>query len=186
MFNQVQLIGNVGRDPEMKYMPNGDAVVNIAVATSEKWKDKNTGEQKEHTEWHRVNAFGKLAEIIGQYVKKGSKVFIQGKLKTRKYTDKDGIEKYVTEIQADTLKMLDGKPAEGGQGAPAQRPAAAPAQRPQQGGAQRPAPNFSDMDDDIPFAFDSTLLSSHTTSSQLMRAKHGRGLNLARENAVEF
>lgn len=180
-LNKVNLIGNLGRDPETKYLPSGDALTNITVATSEKWKDKN-GEQKEETEWHRVTFFGKLAEIVAKYCVKGTQVYIEGRLKTRKY-QKDGMDHYATEIVADTLKMLSGKP-EGAGGAPAQRPAAAPAARPAAGGGK--APNFSDMDDDIPFAFDNTLLSVHRTSSQFLRAKHGRRLRLGLENHAEF
>ena len=156
--NKVIIVGNLGRDPETRYMPSGDAMTNIAVATTDKWKDKATGEQKEATEWHRVAFFGKLAEIAGQYLKKGSQVYIEGKLRTRKWTDKDGIEKYSTEIIADTMQMLGSRQGAGGGsaamddggygggyggGAPAQRaPASAPAKRPQ---------NIDDMDDDIPF-----------------------------------
>ena len=104
--NKVIVVGNLGRDPETRYMPSGDAMTNIAVATTDKWKDKTTGEQKEATEWHRIAFFGKLAEIAGQYLKKGSQVYIEGKLRTRKWTDKDGIEKYTTEILADSMQML--------------------------------------------------------------------------------
>lgn len=134
MLNQVQLIGRVGKDPEVRYLPNGDPVVNLSIATSEKWKDKATGETKEATEWHRINAFGKLAEIIGQYVKKGSLVFVQGKIMTRKWADQSGQEKYSTEIRIDTLKMLGDK-KEGGATQPSQQDAS---------GSQFP-------DDDIPF-----------------------------------
>ena len=159
--NKVIIVGNLGRDPEIRYMPSGDAIANIAVATSYKSKDKNTGEQKEHTEWHRISFFGRLAEIVGQYLKKGSSVYVEGRLQTRKYTDKDGVEKYATDIVAETMQMLGGRQGgdSGGQDdggddsaqdsrqAPRQAPPAAPAARP----APRPAPNFSDMDDDIPF-----------------------------------
>jgi single-strand DNA-binding protein len=159
--NKVIIVGNLGRDPEIRYMPSGDAIANIAVATSYKSKDKNTGEQKELTEWHRISFFGRLAEIVGQYLKKGSSVYVEGRLQTRKYTDKDGVEKYATDIIAETMQMLGGRQGMGGDGgmdeggydAPPQRQApqrqapAAPAARP----APKPAPNFSDMDDDIPF-----------------------------------
>ena len=115
-LNKVQIIGNCGDDPTIRYMPNGNAVANLTLATSEKWKDKNTGEPKEETEWHRIVAFGKLAEIIGEYVRKGSKLYIEGKLKTRKWTDQQGQEKYTTEIVVDGFSgqmiMLDSK--EGG------------------------------------------------------------------------
>ena len=163
--NKVIIVGNLGRDPEIRYMPSGDAIANIAVATSYKSKDKNTGEQKELTEWHRISFFGRLAEIVGQYLKKGSSVYVEGRLQTRKYTDKDGVEKYATEIVAENMQMLGGRQGMGGgddmdqsggyensapsrpqQQAPRQAPPA-PAARPQ----PKPAPNFSDMDDDIPF-----------------------------------
>lgn len=108
-INKVIIVGNLGRDPETRYAASGDAITNIAVATTDKWKDKASGEQKESTEWHRVAFFGKLAEIAGQYLKKGSQVYLEGKLKTRKWTDKDGVEKYTTEIVADTMQMLGNK-----------------------------------------------------------------------------
>lgn len=164
--NKVIIVGNLGRDPEIRYMPSGDAIANIAVATSYRSKDRNTGEQKELTEWHRISFFGRLAEIVGQYLKKGSSVYVEGRLQTRKYTDKDGIEKYATDIIAENMQMLGGRgDAGGGMGGgmgggddmgydapparPAPRPQAAPAPAPRP--APRPAPNFSDMDDDIPF-----------------------------------
>jgi single-strand DNA-binding protein len=162
--NKVILVGNLGRDPEVRYMPSGDAVANIAIATTDKWKDKQTGEQKEQTEWHRVSFFGKLAEIAGQYLVKGSQVYIEGKLQTRKYTDKDGVEKFATEIRADTMQMLGSRQGgEGGgqQGNAPRQQGNAPQQRPQSGGnaprqgnnQQRPQNNrgLEDMDDDIPF-----------------------------------
>ncbi|ADM26666.1 single strand DNA binding protein [Pseudoalteromonas phage HS1] len=112
-LNKVQIIGNAGQDPEIRYIPNGNAVANLTLATSEKWKDKSTGEPKEETEWHRIVVFGKLAEIIGEYVRKGSKLYIEGKLKTRKWTDQQGQEKYTTEIVVDGFSgqmiMLDSK-----------------------------------------------------------------------------
>ena len=115
-LNKVLIIGNLGRDPETRYMPSGDAMTTIAVATTESWKDKQTGEKKEATEWHRVTFFGKLAEIAGQYLKKGSQVYIEGSLRTRKYTDKDGVEKYATDIRADEMKMLGSRQGMGGGG----------------------------------------------------------------------
>ncbi len=158
--NKVIVVGNLGRDPETRYMPSGDAMTNIAVATTDKWKDKTTGEQKEATEWHRIAFFGKLAEIAGQYLKKGSQVYIEGKLRTRKWTDKDGIEKYTTEIIADSMQMLGSRQGMGGGGAPmdeggygggasASRAPASSASAPR--APARQAPNLSDMDDDIPF-----------------------------------
>ena len=165
--NKVIILGNLGRDPETRYMPSGDAMTTISIATTDSWKDKSSGEKKESTEWHRVTFFGKLAEIAGQYLKKGSSVYVEGSLRTRKYTDKDGIEKYATDIRADSMRMLGGRPgASGGMddggydggmqnSAPPQqqqRQSAPPAQsRPAQQQQSRPAPNFSDMDDDIPF-----------------------------------
>ncbi len=163
--NKVIIVGNLGRDPETRYLPSGDAVSNINVATTDRYKDKATGEMKEATEWHRISFFGKLAEIAGQYLKKGSQVYVEGSLRTRKYTDKDGIEKFATEIRGETMQMLGGRqgmggPADDGGGgggggyaprqAPAARPAEAPAQRP--AAAPKPAASsFDDMDDDIPF-----------------------------------
>ncbi|HZW12985.1 MAG TPA: single-stranded DNA-binding protein [Noviherbaspirillum sp.] len=162
--NKVIIVGNLGRDPETRYMPNGDAVTNIAVATTESWKDKNTGEKKELTEWHRITFYRKLAEIAGQYLKKGSQIYVEGRLQTRKWTDKDGVERYTTEIIADTMQMLGSRQGMGGGmggGAPMDDDygsAPAPRQNANAGGggaargaASRPAPNFSDMDDDIPF-----------------------------------
>lgn len=129
--NKVIIIGNLGADPEVRYMPQGGAVANMTVATSERYKEKNTNEPKEVTEWHRVVIYQRLAEIAGEYLRKGSKVYIEGKLKTRKWTDKDGIERYTTEIVANELQMLDGNPAQqGGQSNGNQ------GQKPQQ---QRPA-----------------------------------------------
>ena len=184
--NKVIIVGNLGRDPEIRYIPSGDAIANIAVATSFKSKDKNTGEQKELTEWHRISFFGRLAEIVGQYLKKGSSVYVEGRLQTRKYTDKDGVEKYATDIVAEQMQMLGGR--QGGDGmddggyeaqpqrqqaprqqAPRQAPPA-PAARPQ----PKPAPNFSDMDDDIPFATTVVGMCVQTKSRQLLRSQQGR------------
>ncbi|OWW22345.1 single-stranded DNA-binding protein [Noviherbaspirillum denitrificans] len=159
--NKVIIVGNLGRDPETRYMPNGDAVTNIAVATTESWKDKNSGEKKELTEWHRITFYRKLAEIAGQYLKKGSQIYVEGRLQTRKWTDKDGVERYTTEIIADTMQMLGSRQGMGGGGGGGGSSmdddyGSAPAPRQSSGGGQarpasRPAPNFSDMDDDIPF-----------------------------------
>jgi single-strand DNA-binding protein len=161
--NKVILVGNLGRDPEIRYLPSGEPVANITIATSSKYKGK-TGEMVEETEWHRVTFFGKLAEIVGQYLKKGRSVYVEGRIKTRKYTDKDGVEKYATDIIANEMQMLGGREGMGepsgddggssGGGyarqAPAPRPQA-PAQAPRQAPAPRPASGFDDMDDDIPF-----------------------------------
>ncbi len=145
--NKVILIGNLGQDPEVRYMPNGGAVTNITVATSETWKDKNTGEQQEKTEWHRVVMFRRLAEIAGEYLKKGSKVFIEGRLQTRKWQDQQGNDRYTTEIVADNMQMLDSRGGGSADFAPRQQgaPAAAPAQAP------AAAPVDNSYDDDIPF-----------------------------------
>ncbi len=108
MINKAIILGNVGRDPEVRYMPSGEAICNLSIATTRKWKDKN-GERQEETEWHRVSLFGKLAEIAGEFVKKGKTVYIEGRIKTRHYTDKDGAEKYATEIIGDTMQMVGGR-----------------------------------------------------------------------------
>ena len=164
--NKVIIVGNLGRDPEVRYMPNGDAIANIAVATSFRSKDRNTGEQREITEWHRISFFGRLAEIVGQYLKKGSSVYVEGRLQTRKYTDKDGIERYATDIIAQEMQMLGGPGAgqhhhadDQGEAAAAPAPAAAPAAaptapkraKPAAKGAARPAPAPAPLDDDVPF-----------------------------------
>ncbi|MCE1172614.1 MAG: single-stranded DNA-binding protein, partial [Azovibrio sp.] len=107
--NKVIIVGNLGRDPEVRYSASGDAMCNITVATTDTWKDKATGERKEATEWHRISFFGRLAEIAGQYLKKGSQVYVEGSLRTRKWTDKEGQERYTTEIRADEMKMLGGR-----------------------------------------------------------------------------
>jgi single-strand DNA-binding protein len=172
--NKVILVGNLGADPESRYLPSGDAVANIRLATTDRYKDKTSGEMKELTEWHRVSFFGRLAEIVNEYLKKGSSVYIEGRIRTRKYTDQAGVEKYATEIVADQMQMLGGRSGAGGGGgdegysrAPAERSGggggasrgAAAGGRPagggNAGGASRPsAPaggGFDEMDDDIPF-----------------------------------
>lgn len=147
--NKVILVGNLGKDPEVKYMPSGDAVANLTLATSDTWKDKNSGEKKEKTEWHRVVFFGKLAEIAGQYLKKGSKIYVEGQLQTRKWQGQDGQDRYTTEVVVrgfnGTMQMLDGRGGESGF-APAQQ--SAPAQQKQQAA---PAMVDDGFDDDIPF-----------------------------------
>ena len=167
--NKVILIGNLGRDPEVRYTPSGAAVCNVTVATSRTWKNKDSGEKMEETEWHRVIFYDRLAEIAGEYLKKGRSIYVEGRLKTRKWTDKDGVEKYTTEIIAQEMNMLGGREGGGGGGgsaedeggggysersAPAQR--SAPASRPAAQAAAKPAPQksatgFDNMDDDIPF-----------------------------------
>lgn len=152
--NKVILIGNLGRDPETRYSADGAAITNITLATTDTWKDKATGEKKEQTEWHRVAFFGRLAEIAGEYLRKGRPVYVEGRLRTRKWTDKEGQERYTTEIVADTMQMLGSREGAGGGGAaPEIDEAAAPA-RSTAGSARsaaKPAANIADMDDDIPF-----------------------------------
>jgi single-strand DNA-binding protein len=149
-LNKVTLIGNLGADPETKYMPSGDAVTNIRIATTESWKDKTSGEKQERTEWHRIAFFGKLAEIAGEYLKKGSQVYVEGKLQTRKWQDKEGQDRYTTEIRADTMLMLGSRGGGGGGGDRHQEPAE-DRQRPAAKPAAKPAGKFDDMEDDIPF-----------------------------------
>ena len=157
--NKVILVGNLGRDPEVRYTPNGSAVCNVTIATSRVRKNKESGDKSEDTEWHRVVFFDKLAEIAGEYLKKGRSVYVEGRLQTRKWTDKDGVEKYTTEIVASEMQMLGSREGMGGgaasgddgggnyeRSAPAARPAAAAANRP-----AAKSSGFSDMDDDIPF-----------------------------------
>lgn len=164
--NKVILVGNLGRDPEVRYSPDGAAICNVSIATTSTWKDKNSGERKEETEWHRVVFYNRLAEIAGEYLKRGRSVYVEGRLKTRKWQDKDtGADKYTTEIVADQMQMLGGREGGGGGGeggggnygdsAPSQQRSGG---RPQGGGGQQKpaasqgsAPNFADMDDDIPF-----------------------------------
>lgn len=179
--NKVIIVGNLGRDPEMRTFPSGDQVANVTIATTDKWKDKQSGEMREATEWHRVVFNGRLAEIAGQYLRKGSQVYVEGSLRTRKWTDQNGVEKYSTEIRADQMQMLGSRQGMGGgqqggggggyddggyggdqggydqaprRAAPPPRPMAAPAQRPAPAPVAQPpraASGFDDMDDDIPF-----------------------------------
>lgn len=165
--NKVILVGNLGRDPEVRYSPDGAAICNVTVATSSQWKDKNTGERREETEWHRVVFYNRLAEIAGEYLRKGRPIYVEGRLKTRKWQGQDGQDRYTTEIVADQMQMLGGREGGGGDASMGggmgggssdfnspppqrqQRPAA-PAQRP--AAPQAPAAaNLADLDDDIPF-----------------------------------
>ena len=167
-INKVIVIGNLGKDPEVRYMPSGSAICNITVATTRQWKNKESGDKMEETEWHRISFFDRQAEIAGEYLKKGSSVYVEGRLKTRKWTDKEGVERYTTEIIADVMQLLGARQGMGGgqgpeddnggyteRAAPAQR--SAPAARPQtaaapaQRQAPKPATGFDNMDDDIPF-----------------------------------
>ena len=139
--NKAIIVGNLGADPDLKYAASGAAVANISVATSEQWKDKNTGNKQEHTEWHRVVFFGKLAEIVGEYLRKGSKVYVEGRLQTRKWQGQDGVDRYSTEIVAKEMQMLDSKgSSSGGQQS-----------QPSGGGAPPMSESGGDFDDDIPF-----------------------------------
>ena len=145
-------IGNLGRDPESRYTASGEAICNFSIACTETWKDKQTGERKEMTEWVRISAFGKLAEICSQYLKKGSQVYVEGSLRTRKWTDKDGQERYTTEIRCDDMKMLGsrqgmGAPAGGGGGGGYDEPTDYAPTPPK----NKPKPSFDDLGDDIPF-----------------------------------
>jgi len=158
-INKVILIGNLGADPETRYMPSGGAVTNVRLATSEQWKDKQTGQPQERTEWHRVVFFNRLGEIAGEYLRKGSKVYVEGSLRTRKWQGQDGQDRYTTEIVASEMQMLDSRgQMGGGDYAPADSYNQAPPRQPQ-GGAQAPSPagggdnpsDFGDFDDDIPF-----------------------------------
>jgi len=152
--NKVIVVGNLGKDPEVRYTPSGAAVCNITVATSRKWKDKTSGELQEETEWHRVSLFDRAAEIAGEYLKKGSSCYIEGRLKTRKWTDKDGVDKYTTEIIATELQLLGGR-SDDEMPAGARGPAAAPS-RPAASQQRRQAQpstgtGFDDMDSDVPW-----------------------------------
>ncbi|MFT5451278.1 MAG: single-strand DNA-binding protein [Enterobacterales bacterium] len=151
--NKVILVGNLGQDPDVKYMPNGDAVVNVTLATSETWKDKATGENREKAEWHRVVMFRRLGEIAGEYLRKGSKVYIEGKLQTRKWQGQDGTDRYTTEIVANEMQMLDSKGGKdsGGAAPNYSKPTAAPKPAPAAAPQNQAAPVDSSFDDDIPF-----------------------------------
>ena len=137
-INKVIIVGRLGNDPEIRTMPNGEAVANISVATSETWADKNTGERRETTEWHRIVFYRRQAEVVGEYLHKGSQIYVEGRLKTRKWQDQNGQDRYTTEIQGDVLQMLDGKQSVAQKDNPSQA-------------IQQPAGNQSDFDDDIPF-----------------------------------
>lgn len=151
--NKVIVVGNLGADPETRYLPSGEAVTNIRVATTDRWKDKASGEMKEATEWHRISFFGRLAEIAGEYLKKGSQVYVEGSLRTRKWQDKEGHDRYSTEIRADVMQMLgsragSGEPRGAPSGADQAEAKTEPAARP---AVKKPAGKFDDMADDIPF-----------------------------------
>jgi single-strand DNA-binding protein len=157
--NKVIIVGNLGRDPETRTFPSGDRVANVTIATTDKWKDKTSGEMKEHTEWHRVVFNGRLAEIAGEYLRKGSQVYIEGSIRTRKYQDKEGVERQISEIRADQMQMLGSRQGMGGPSSDeddggGQRRAAPPARAPAPAASRpdsKPSTGFDDMDDDIPF-----------------------------------
>ncbi|SOE48061.1 single-stranded DNA-binding protein [Orrella dioscoreae] len=156
--NKVIIVGNLGRDPEVRYSPDGAAICTVSIATTSQWKDRNTGEKREDTEWHRVVFYNRLAEIAGEYLKKGRSVYIEGRLKTRKWTDRQGVERYTTEIIADQMQMLGGREG-GGQGGQRQATSAEDYQATREGRAAPPADNpanagvggVADLHDDIPF-----------------------------------
>jgi single-strand DNA-binding protein len=148
--NKVIIVGNLGADPETRYLPSGEAVTNIRVATTDTWKDKASGEKKEATEWHRIAFFGRLAEIAGEYLKKGSQVYVEGSLRTRKWQDKEGQDRYSTEIRADVMQML-GRREGGGEPRAERAEASSPRAAEPKAAAKKPAGKFDDMDDDIPF-----------------------------------
>jgi len=153
--NKIILLGNLGRDPEVRYSPDGAAVCNVSIATTNSWKDKNSGERREETEWHRVVFYNRLAEIAGEYLKKGRPVYVEGRIKTRKWQNKEGVDQYTTEIVAENMQLLGGRDNSEGGTQPSHSSAARPAARAQQ--SARPAAaaagpaGMSDMDDDIPF-----------------------------------
>jgi single-strand DNA-binding protein len=150
--NKVIVVGNLGADPETRYLPSGEAVTNIRVATTDRWKDKASGEMKEATEWHRIAFFGRLAEIAGEYLKKGSQVYVEGSLRTRKWQDKDGNDRYSTEIRGDVMQMLGSRAGSGEpRGAASGEPAEPRSEAPSRPAAKKPAGKFDDMADDIPF-----------------------------------
>jgi single-strand DNA-binding protein len=151
--NKVIVVGNLGADPETRYLPSGEAVTNIRVATTDRWKDKASGEMKEATEWHRIAFFGRLAEIAGEYLKKGSQVYVEGSLRTRKWQDKDGNDRYSTEIRGDVMQMLGSRAGAGEARAASAGGDAAPASKDEAPAraAKNPAGTFDDMADDIPF-----------------------------------
>ena len=151
--NKVIIVGNLGRDPETRYMPDGAAITNVSVATTFQWNDKASGEKKEETEWHRVVFRGKTAEVAGEYLKKGSQVYVEGRLRTRKWQDKEGQDRYTTEIVGERMQMLGSRSGAGGPRAesPAESKSAEPRSAAPATGAKKPAGKFDDLEDDIPF-----------------------------------
>ncbi len=150
--NKVIVVGNLGADPETRYLPSGEAVTNIRVATTDRWKDRASGEMKEATEWHRIAFFGRLAEIAGEYLKKGSQVYVEGSLRTRKWQDKDGNDRYSTEIRGDVMQMLGSRAGAGEPRGEKSEPRGEPAPKGEpKPAAKKPAGKFDDLEDDIPF-----------------------------------
>ena len=150
-INKVILIGNLGADPEVRYLPNGNPVATLSLATSESWKDKQTGERQERTEWHRVVCFNKLGEIVGEYTKKGSKVYVEGSLKTRKWQDQQGVERYTTEIMANDIQMLDSKGNDSQSFYQPKQESSQPRHQPEKNNMSKDHDAFQELDDDIPF-----------------------------------
>ena len=153
-INKVILVGHLGKDPETRYMPSGSAVTNLRIATTESWKDKQTGEQQDRTEWHKIAMFGRLAEIAAEYLRKGSQIYVEGKLRTRKWQDKEGHDKYTTEIVADRMQMLGSRSGAGeprGEPRGDAPPMESKAAEPKSPAAKKPAGKFDDLEDDIPF-----------------------------------
>ncbi len=150
-INKVILVGNLGADPEIRYMPSGNAVANARIATTDSWRDKQSGEQQERTEWHQVVFFNRLAEIVGEYLKKGSQVYVEGRLQTRKWQDKSGNDRYTTEIVANEMQMLGGRGGGGPGPSESYSERSAPAREPQSAGGSGGGRGEADFDDDIPF-----------------------------------
>ncbi|HEU5175985.1 MAG TPA: single-stranded DNA-binding protein [Burkholderiales bacterium] len=152
--NKVIIVGNLGADPETRYLPSGEAVTNVRVATTDRWKDKQSGEMKEATEWHRISFFGRQAEVAGEYLKKGSQVYVEGSIRTRKWQDKEGQDRYTTEIRADRMQLLGSRSGSGeprGEMRGDAPPAEGKAAESKGAGAKKPAGKFDDLEDDIPF-----------------------------------
>lgn len=152
--NKVIIVGNLGADPETRYLPSGEAVTNVRVATTDRWKDKQSGEMKEATEWHRISFFGRQAEVAGEYLKKGSQVYVEGSIRTRKWQDKEGQDRYTTEIRADRMQLLGSRSGAGeprGEPRGDAPPGESKAAEPKSPAAKKPAGKFDDLEDDIPF-----------------------------------
>lgn len=185
-LNKAIVVGYLGKDPEVRYMQNGDGVANLSLATSESWKDKH-GEKQEKTEWHRITLYRKLADIAGEYLHKGSQVLIEGRLETRKWTDKSGVERYTTEIIGDKMVMMGEKGGDSdsgrSQGHKPQGRSSYSERRPQ---AQKTGTGFDDMDDDIPFVRSDTYMNfGRPASKSYVRGKYGKGMHYIRVHRME-